>query len=129
MQCLEASRSTSCRQHCSQQLSERCWTPREWRFSGPGKTNAMVLNALLLGIVCVRAALLVDLGSKNLEDMNHCLLLKFVHKLHEANPLPWKRWLISHAGTNFSGPSNSYSLRPKLLVVLAFLDTKMLLCT
>ena len=25
------------------------------------------------------------LGVKNLEDLNHCLLMKFVHKLHESN--------------------------------------------
>jgi hypothetical protein len=45
---------------------------------------------------------------KNMEDVNHCLLLKFVHKLHEPDPLPWKRWFLSHAGSDFSGDSGSY---------------------
>jgi len=48
------------------------------------------------------------LGIKNLEDMNHCLLLKFVHKLHEADHLPWKTWFISHAGANFLNAPDSY---------------------
>jgi hypothetical protein len=43
-----------------------------------------------------------------MEDMNHCLLLKFIHKLHENDPLPWKRWFISHAGSDFSGNPDSY---------------------
>ena len=38
------------------------------------------------------------LGVKNLEDLNHCLLMKFVHKLHEPAQLPWKNWFLSHAG-------------------------------
>ena len=48
------------------------------------------------------------LGIKNMEDVNHCLLLKFVHKLHEDEPLPWKRWFISHAGDDFGGDPDSY---------------------
>lgn len=37
------------------------------------------------------------LGIKNLEDQNHCLLLKFVHKLHEPASLPWKTWFSRHS--------------------------------
>ncbi|RLN09471.1 putative ribonuclease H protein [Panicum miliaceum] len=37
------------------------------------------------------------LGVKNLEDMNHCLLLKFVHKLHEPSSVPWKQWFFSYS--------------------------------
>ena len=48
------------------------------------------------------------LGIKNLEDMNHCLLLKFIHKLHEDEPLPWKRWFVSHAGPDLTGNPDSY---------------------
>jgi hypothetical protein len=47
--------------------------------------------------------------------MNHCLLLKFIHKLHENDPLPWKCWFISHAGNDFSGNPDSYL--PKLVLV------------
>ncbi|CAO2039804.1 unnamed protein product [Urochloa humidicola] len=36
------------------------------------------------------------LGIKNLADQNHCLLLKFIHKLHDASPLPWKEWFNGH---------------------------------
>ena len=38
------------------------------------------------------------LGIKKLEDQNHCLLLKFVHKLHDPSPLPWKNWLLNQLG-------------------------------
>jgi len=38
------------------------------------------------------------LGVKNLEDANHCLLMKFVHKLHSPATLPWQRWFHSHSG-------------------------------
>jgi hypothetical protein len=33
------------------------------------------------------------LGIKNLEDKNHYLLMKFVHKLHDPATLPWKTFL------------------------------------
>lgn len=33
------------------------------------------------------------LGVKDLELQNHCLLMKFIDKLHQADPLPWKQWL------------------------------------
>lgn len=32
------------------------------------------------------------LGVKNLEDQNHCLLMKFMHKLLGPDTLPWKSW-------------------------------------
>ena len=38
------------------------------------------------------------LGVKNLENMNHCLLLKFVHRMHDTSTPPWKQWLHSHGG-------------------------------
>jgi len=36
---------------------------------------------------------------RNLTDMNHCLLLKFIHKLYDPTPLPWKRWFLSASGS------------------------------
>jgi len=30
------------------------------------------------------------LGVKNLEELNHCLLMKIFHKLHEPGQSPWK---------------------------------------
>lgn len=48
------------------------------------------------------------LGIKNLSDVNHCLLMKFVHKLHEPVVLPWMSWFLSHAGTNLTGTPGSY---------------------
>jgi hypothetical protein len=38
-----------------------------------------------------------DSGSlrlKNLETQNHCLLMKFLHKLHDPAPLPWNESLV-----------------------------------
>ena len=48
------------------------------------------------------------LGVKNMEDMNHCLLLKFVHKLHEPGLLPWKQWFLSHSDLNLDSANDSY---------------------
>jgi len=48
------------------------------------------------------------LGVKNMEDMNHCLLLKFVHKLHESGLLPWKQWFLSHSDPNLDSANDSY---------------------
>lgn len=40
------------------------------------------------------------LGVKNLEDLNHCLVMKIVHRLHDEQDRPWKRWFLSqHRGT------------------------------
>ena len=43
------------------------------------------------------------LGIKNVQDQNHCLLMKIVHKLHEPNTLPWKRWFFSHSSLDDLG--------------------------
>jgi len=48
------------------------------------------------------------LGVKNLTDMNHCLLLKFVHKLHDPEPLPWKQWFLSHSDLSREAARDSY---------------------
>jgi len=51
------------------------------------------------------------LGVRNMETLNHCLLMKFVHKLHEPNSLPWKMWFLSYAGPDSSGMPDSYLSR------------------
>nr|CAB3445827.1 unnamed protein product [Digitaria exilis] len=35
------------------------------------------------------------LGIKNLEQQNHCLIMKLVHRLYEPTSWPWKRWFFS----------------------------------
>ena len=37
------------------------------------------------------------LGVKNFEDANHCLLMKFLHKLLGPSLSPWKRWFLYHS--------------------------------
>ena len=39
-----------------------------------------------------------SLGIQVLEDQNHCLLMKFVHKLLGADILPCKLWLLRQGG-------------------------------
>lgn len=34
------------------------------------------------------------LGVKNMEMENHCLLLKFVHKVFTGASVPWCNWLL-----------------------------------
>jgi len=48
------------------------------------------------------------LGVKNLADMNHCLLLKFVHKLHDPESLPWKQWFLTHSDLSGEAARDSY---------------------
>ena len=48
------------------------------------------------------------LGVRNLEDMNHCLLLKFVHKLHDDSSAPWKQWFMSRSGSGLGADHDSY---------------------
>ena len=49
------------------------------------------------------------LGIKKLSDQNHCLLVKFVHRLLDASPLPWKTWFLTHSSLlGNQGPDLSY---------------------
>lgn len=57
------------------------------------------------------------LGVKNLEDANHCLLMKFVHKLHSPATLPWQRWFHSHSGPRLLATSDSYLAKLVLAVL------------
>lgn len=43
------------------------------------------------------------LGVRSLADQNHSLLLKFLHKLHDPELLPWKTWFLNHASGALSG--------------------------
>lgn len=39
------------------------------------------------------------LGIRPFAVQNHSLLMKFVHKIHESDSLPWKNWFLSqHPG-------------------------------
>lgn len=40
------------------------------------------------------------LGIKNLEVQNHCLLLKFVHKVFTGANMPWRDWLLRDLGAD-----------------------------
>lgn len=52
------------------------------------------------------------LGVKKLEDLNHCLLMKFVHKIHDPSELPWKNWYFRQAGHELgSAPAESFLAR------------------
>jgi len=57
------------------------------------------------------------LGVKNLEDANHCLLMKFVHKLHSPATLPWQCWFHSHSGPGLLATSDSYLAKLVLAVL------------
>ncbi|KAK1666525.1 hypothetical protein QYE76_054684 [Lolium multiflorum] len=54
-------------------------------------------------------------GIKDLHRQNRCLLLNFVHKLHQPNPLPWKTWYFSHTGRDFGDPSSSPSFLERIV--------------
>jgi hypothetical protein len=54
-------------------------------------------------------------GIKDLHRQNRCLLLNFIHKLHQTNPLPWKTWFFSHTGGDFGDPSASPSFLGRIV--------------
>jgi hypothetical protein len=54
-------------------------------------------------------------GIKDLHRQNRCLLLNFIHKLHQTNPLPWKTWFFSHTGGDFGDPSSSPSFPGRIV--------------
>lgn len=58
------------------------------------------------------------LGLKNLEDMNHSLLLKIAHRLHDHSSLPWKDWFLSQNSPVLSDPQDTYLLGPNSLAAV-----------
>lgn len=42
-------------------------------------------------------------GSKNLETQNHCLMLKFIHKVFTGDSAPWRTWLLRDIGSYLNG--------------------------
>jgi hypothetical protein len=54
-------------------------------------------------------------GIKDLHRQNMCLLLNFVHQLHQPNPLPWKKWVFSHIGRDLGETSPSPSFLEKIV--------------
>jgi hypothetical protein len=52
-------------------------------------------------------------GIKDIHRENRCLMLNFVHKLHQTNPLPWKNWVFfrTQVVTSGSPPHPPLSLR------------------
>jgi hypothetical protein len=54
-------------------------------------------------------------GVKDIHRQDRCLLLNFVHKLHQTNPLPWKTWYFSHTGRDFGDPSPSPSFLERIV--------------
>jgi hypothetical protein len=50
------------------------------------------------------------LGVKDLATQNHCLLLKFMHKLHGSDPVPWRTWMLADLDCDHGDglPDNSF---------------------
>ena len=40
--------------------------------------------------------------------MNHRLLLKLVHRLHDQTSLPWKDWFLSQNNSGLNGTQDTY---------------------
>lgn len=55
-------------------------------------------------------------GIKDLHRQNRCLLLNFVHKLHQTNPLPWKDWFFRHSGEDIGVFSSFPSFLERIIV-------------
>jgi hypothetical protein len=45
-------------------------------------------------------------GIKDLHRQNRCLLLHFIHKLHQQERLPWKDWFLRHSSLDRAGSSS-----------------------
>jgi hypothetical protein len=54
-------------------------------------------------------------GIKDLHRQNRCLLLNFIHKLHQPDSLPWKDWYRRHSPQDFGDASASPSFLDKIV--------------
>ncbi|KAK1677186.1 hypothetical protein QYE76_038035 [Lolium multiflorum] len=54
-------------------------------------------------------------GIKDLHRQNRCLLLNFVHKLHQNDPLPWKDWFRQHSGQDLGDVTSAPSFIDKIV--------------
>jgi hypothetical protein len=68
-------------------------------------------------------------GIKGLHQQNKCLLLKFVHKLHQPESLPWKEWYFRHSGQDLGVFSPTLSFLEKIVVVCLPLYHAMARCS
>ena len=77
-------------------------------FLWTGEDTCSGANCLIAWDRVCQARECGGLGIKSLANMNHCMLMKFVHKLHVPDELPWKSWFLSHAGPCLTGTPGSY---------------------
>ncbi|KAK1663944.1 hypothetical protein QYE76_052103 [Lolium multiflorum] len=54
-------------------------------------------------------------GVKDPHRQNRCLLLNFIHKLHQADSLPWKDWFRQHSGQDLGDSTSSPSFLDKIV--------------
>jgi len=57
-----------------------------------------------------------SLGLKNLEMQNHCLLMKFVDKVLDSSPSPWKDWVCNEYMLSVSPPTAAHSFLGRILI-------------
>jgi hypothetical protein len=54
-------------------------------------------------------------GVKDLHRQNRCLLLNFVHKLHQTHSVPWKDWFRQHSAQDLGDVTSSPSFLDKIV--------------
>jgi hypothetical protein len=52
---------------------------------------------------------------RDLHRQNRCLLLNFVHKLHQPESLPWKDWFRLHSPSDLGDTSSTPSFLEKIV--------------
>jgi hypothetical protein len=56
------------------------------------------------------------LDVKDITTQNHCLLLKFVQKLHQNTSLPWRDWLLNDLNCDIGDGLPDVSFLRRLIV-------------
>lgn len=77
-------------------------------FFGLAKRNATVHSCLTAWESMFQNKENCGPGIKNMEDLNHCLLMKFVHRIYDPEMLPWKQWFISHSSLYLRNEGDSF---------------------
>jgi hypothetical protein len=99
-------------------------------FLWTGKDSSKGCQCLLAWICVSCSREHGGLSVKNLEDQNHCILMKLVHKFCDDSVLPWKTWYLSHTSQELGSHSdNSFLDRivhrelPTLIVLVMMTNT------
>lgn len=83
---------------------------RRRAFISTGEERCSGSRCLISWDKAMLAPLEGGLGVKDLATQNHCLLLKFIHKLFQGPDILWQRWVLRDIGEGLGNgiPTSSF---------------------